>query len=120
VAFALALAAVLVAVVGIVFFTGRGKAGSVASPIESIAILPFVDDAADSDAEYLNDKIAESLINSLSQIPNLSVKARSSVFRYKGKEIDPKKVASELGVQANFLTSPMRHGERESFRNRDN
>src|SRR4029078_12426264 len=41
----------------------------------------------------------ETLINSLSQLPNLRVKARSTVFRYKGKELHPKKLASELNVQ---------------------
>ena len=68
--------------------------------INSIAVMPFVNDSGNADIEYLSDGMTETLINSLSQIPNLSVKARSSVFKYKGKEIDPKKVAAELGVQA--------------------
>jgi serine/threonine-protein kinase len=68
--------------------------------IESIAVMPFVNESGNADVEYLSDGMTETLINSLSQIPNLSVKARSSVFRYKGKEIDPKKIASELNVQA--------------------
>ena len=71
-----------------------------AKQIESIAVMPFVNESGNADVEYLSDGMTETLINSLSQIPNLSVKARSSVFRYKGKEIDPKKVAAELGVQA--------------------
>jgi TolB-like protein/Tfp pilus assembly protein PilF len=76
----------------------RGRNSSVA--IRSIAVMPFVNESGNADLEYLSDGMTETLINSLSQIPNLSVKARSSVFRYKGKEIDPKKVAPELGVQA--------------------
>jgi serine/threonine protein kinase/TolB-like protein/tetratricopeptide (TPR) repeat protein len=68
--------------------------------IESIAVMPFVNESGNADVEYLSDGMTETLINSLSQIANLSVKARSSVFRYKGKEIDPKKIAAELNVQA--------------------
>src|SRR6266567_1320727 len=71
-----------------------------AKSIESIAVMPFVNESGNADVEYLSDGMTETLINSLSQIPNLSVKARSSVFRYKGKEIDSKKIAAELNVQA--------------------
>ena len=56
--------------------------------------------AATSDVEYLSDGMTETLINTLSQLPGLSVKARSSVFRYKGKEVDPQTVGKELDVQA--------------------
>jgi TolB-like protein len=70
-----------------------------AAQIESIAVLPFVNASGNADVEYLSDGMTESLINSLSQLPNLSVKARSSVFRYKGKEVDPQQVATELSVQ---------------------
>jgi TolB-like protein len=69
-------------------------------PIESIAVMPFVNASGNADAEYLSDGITETLINSLSQLPNLSVKARSSVFRYKGTEFDPRTVGGELTVQA--------------------
>lgn len=68
--------------------------------IESIAVLPFVNASGNADVEYLSDGIAETLINSLSQLPKLSVKARSSVFRYKGKEVEPQQVGAELSVQA--------------------
>ena len=66
----------------------------------SIAVLPFANTSGDPNLEYLSDGITESLINSLSQLPNLAVKARSTVFRYKGREADPQKVGSELNVQA--------------------
>src|SRR5207244_2431863 len=66
--------------------------------IKSIAVMPFVNASGNADVEYLSDGMTETLINSLSQLPNLNVKARSTVFRYKGKEFDPKKIASELNV----------------------
>ena len=68
--------------------------------IQSVAVLPFMNTSGNSDVEYLSDGITESLINSLSQLPNLSVKARSTVFHYKGKDVTPQQVGSELSVQA--------------------
>ena len=62
--------------------------------------MPFVNDSGNADVEYLSDGMTETLISSLSQLPNLNVKARSSVFRYKGKETDTKTIGKELGVQA--------------------
>jgi TolB-like protein/Tfp pilus assembly protein PilF len=62
--------------------------------------MPFVNESGNADVEYLSDGMTETLISNLSQLPNLNVKARSSVFRYKGKELDLKKIASELNVQA--------------------
>ena len=70
------------------------------SQISSIAVMPFVNASGNTEIEYLSDGMTESLMNSLSQLPNLSVKARSSVFRYKGKEVEPVAVGNELGVQA--------------------
>jgi len=71
-----------------------------ATSIQSIAVLPFVNESGNTDVEYLSDGMTESLINSLSQLPNLSVKARSTVFRFKGKGATPQQVGSELSVQA--------------------
>lgn len=68
--------------------------------IESIAVMPFVNDSGNADVEYLSDGMTETLISSLTQLPNLNVKARSSVFRYKGKELDTKTIGKELNVQA--------------------
>ena len=68
--------------------------------IQSIAVMPFVNESGNSDVEYLSDGMTETLIGSLSQLPNLNVKARSSVFRYKGKETDAKTIGRELNVQA--------------------
>jgi len=74
--------------------------GKSATAKNSIAVLPFANAGGDPNMEYLSDGITESLINSLSQLPNLAVKARSTVFRYKGQQPDPQKVGSELNVQA--------------------
>ena len=71
--------------------------------IESIAVMPFVNESGNADVEYLSDGMTETLIKSLSQLPNLAVKSRSTVFYYKGKETSPKKIGEELGVQAVLL-----------------
>ncbi len=68
--------------------------------IESLAILPLINEGGDPDTEYLSDGITESIINNLSQLPKLRVMARSTVFRYKGKEVDPQRVGQDLGVRA--------------------
>jgi TolB-like protein/Flp pilus assembly protein TadD len=68
--------------------------------IESIAVMPFVNESGNADVEYLSDGMTETLISSLSQLPNLNVKPRSSVFRYKGKDANPQTIGKELNVQA--------------------
>jgi TolB-like protein/Tfp pilus assembly protein PilF len=68
--------------------------------IESVAVLPFANDSADPDAEYLSDGITETLINKLSEIWDLRVVARSTVFRYKGRDIDTQKAGNDLHVRA--------------------
>jgi serine/threonine-protein kinase len=62
--------------------------------------MPFVNAGSNPDVEYLSDGMTETLINTLAQLPDLTVKARSSVFRYKGKEVEPQTVGNELSVQA--------------------
>ena len=57
--------------------------------IQSIAVMPFGNESGNAGIEYLSDGMTETLISSLSQIPNLNVKARSLVFRYKGQETNP-------------------------------
>jgi len=66
--------------------------------INSLAVLPFTNN--DPATEYLSDGITESLIDSLSRMPNLKVKSSSTVFHYKGREADLKKIGRELGVHA--------------------
>jgi TolB-like protein/Tfp pilus assembly protein PilF/tRNA A-37 threonylcarbamoyl transferase component Bud32 len=75
-------------------YSGRGK------PIDSIAVLPFANASNDPNTEYLSDGLAESLINSLSELPKLRVMSRNSVFRYKGRETDVQTAGRQLGVRA--------------------
>jgi eukaryotic-like serine/threonine-protein kinase len=89
---------ILLSIVSAVAYFGFFAKSS--NQIESIAVMPFVNESKNEDVEYLSDGMTETLINSLSQIPNLSVKARSTVFYYKGKEISPQKIGEELKVQA--------------------
>lgn len=109
---AFGLGIVFIALVSVVYFTGRGKAGDAGTgPIESIAVLPFLDEAAGAETDYLNDKIAESLINSLSRLPKLRVVPRSMVAQYKGQNIDPRTVGRELNVRAVVTGRVRRHGD---------
>ncbi len=71
--------------------------------IASIAVMPFVNESGNDNIEYLSDGMTETLIGSLSTIPNLSIKARSTVFTYKGKEISPQIIGQELNVDAVLL-----------------
>ena len=98
---AASLLAVLIAVGGYAGYRYMGPSGS--KQIESIAVMPFVNESGNADVEYLSDGMTETLIKSLSQVPNLAVKSRSTVFYYKGKETTPKKIGEELGVQAVLL-----------------
>ena len=83
--------------VGLVLLQRSRNSGAA---IQSIAVLPFENQNQDPETEYLSDGVTESIINSLAQLPNVRVIARSSVFRYKGQKIDPLKAGQELGVQA--------------------
>jgi TolB-like protein/Tfp pilus assembly protein PilF len=80
--------------------------------IDSLAVLPLANAGGDANAEYLSDGITESLIYSLSQLPKLRVMARSTVFRYKGKPVDPQEVGRELNVRAVLTGRVVVLGER--------
>jgi len=79
--------------------------------VESIAVIPFVNQDNDPGSEWISDGLTESIINNLTQLPNLKVIARSSVFRYKGKQVDPLAVGKELGVRAVLTGRLMHRGE---------
>ena len=79
--------------------------------ISSIAVLPFVNATADAGNEYLSDGLTESLISTLSQIPDLKVMARSTVFKFKGKEDDPQKIGQSLQVSAVLMGRVTQHGD---------
>jgi serine/threonine protein kinase/tetratricopeptide (TPR) repeat protein len=68
--------------------------------IDSIAVLPFANASADPSMEYLSDGITEGIIDRLSSLPNIKVISRTSAFRYKKRDIEPQKIARELGVEA--------------------
>ena len=90
----------LVAVIATLIVGGRVYFGGAPDRIDSIAVLPFANANGDPNVEYLSDGITVSLINNLSQVPNLTVMSRASVFHYKGREVDPQTVAKDLKVQA--------------------
>jgi TolB-like protein/Tfp pilus assembly protein PilF len=79
--------------------------------ISSIAVLPFVNASNDPNTEYLSDGLTEGLINSLSQVPNLAVMSRSSIFHYKGKDVDPQVVAHDLKVDGVVTGRIVQHGD---------
>jgi len=101
----------LALVVGIVAFAAYRVATKANAAIESIAVMPFVNESGNADVEYLSDGMTEALIRSLSQLPNLNVKARSSVFRYKGKEANPQTIGKELNVQAILTGRVVQRGD---------
>jgi eukaryotic-like serine/threonine-protein kinase len=104
----LAAAVVLVALAAVAYFfytTGGGEA------IDSVAVLPFVNVSADANTEYLSDGISDSVINSLSRLPNLKVKSLSSVLRYKGQQVDAQAVGRELNVKAVLMGRLTQQGD---------
>ena len=87
----------------------RSAAGNKA--LDSVAVLPFTNAAGDPDMEYLSDGITESLIDRLSRVPQLRVVPRSTVFRYKGQEGAPDRIAQDLHVSAVVTGSVGRRGD---------
>jgi len=85
-------------------------------PEKSIAVLPFDNQNRDPDTDYLSDGIPESIIHSLSQLPQLRVMARSTVFSYKGKDVDPRKVGNDLGVGAVLMGRLIQQGDNLAIR----
>jgi serine/threonine protein kinase/Tfp pilus assembly protein PilF len=79
--------------------------------IASLAVLPLVNASGDSDADYLSEGIAESLINSFAELPKLRVAQRNKSFRYAGPDVEVQSVARELGVQAVLSGRIVRRGD---------
>ncbi len=94
-ALAVAVVVLVAAVAAVIIMRGRSSA-----QIDSLAVLPFVNASADPNTDYLSDGITEGVINSLSQLPQMRVMARSTVFRFKGKQDDPRQIGQLLDVQA--------------------
>ena len=80
-------------------------------PVNSLAVLPFVNIALDPDLDYLGDGIAEALINQLSQLPQLRVVSRNSTFRYKGRESETTVIGHELNAEAVLVGRIVKHRE---------
>ncbi len=107
-----AVLAVLVALIAVAgFLAYRSLLSNKTRPIESIAVMPFLNESGSPDVEYLSDGMTESVINSLSQLPGVKVIARSSSFKYKGKEIESQEVARALGVEAILTGRVLQRGE---------
>jgi TolB-like protein/predicted Ser/Thr protein kinase len=100
---------VLVVVIGVAVYLMRG--GPASKKIDSLAVLPFVNATADANNESLSDGLTESLIGTLSQVPDLKVMARSTVFRFKGKDDDPQKIGQQLQVSAVLMGRITQHGD---------
>ncbi len=103
-----ALLAVVALAIIVIALTWRAASGSDA--VDSIAVLPFINETQDSEAEYLTEGITESLINTLSELPELSISSRNAVIQYKGKEQDARKVGQELEVKAVLIGRLTRRG----------
>jgi TolB-like protein len=89
---------ITMAVAGIWYWRASTKAGT--AQIQSIAVIPFVNSGGNADGDFLSDGLTESLIDSLAHVPELKVKSRNSVFRYKGKDVDVQQVGKDLTVDA--------------------
>src|SRR5262245_47984192 len=119
IAFAIAASVILILGVSAFFIfhslrTHPAAVGSVSNAAvlaKSVAVLPFDNQNRDPDIDYLSEGITESIIHSLSQLSQLKVMARSTVFQYKGKEIDPRKVGQDLGVGAVVLGRLQQQGD---------
>jgi eukaryotic-like serine/threonine-protein kinase len=101
----LGVAGLALAAAGVYWFATRPK------PIDSLAVMPFVNVGGDPNAEYLSDGITESLINNLSQLPKLRVVPRTLVSSYKGREADPRKVGQDLHVRAILTGKVVQRGD---------
>ena len=99
---AMALGIIAIATAAIIYLTLREK------PLDSLAVLPFVNVGGNPGSEYLSDGITESIINNLSQLPKVSVRSFSSVARFKNKDVDPQEAGRALKVQA-VLTGRLVH-----------
>jgi serine/threonine protein kinase/tetratricopeptide (TPR) repeat protein len=103
-----AVAALVIVALLVIAFRDSPPAGST-TRINSLAVLPFSN--SDPGSEYLSDGITESLIENLSQLPDLKVKSSSTVFHYKGRDTDPKQIGRELGVHALLSGNVVQRGD---------
>src|SRR6202162_2562291 len=103
----IAVATAFVLIAAAYFVRSRGAT----QKVSSIAVLPFVNATADPNNEYLGDGLTESLISTLSQLPDLKVMARSTVFRFKANQDDPQQIGQTLQVGAVLVGRITKHGD---------
>ncbi|HKX84836.1 MAG TPA: hypothetical protein VJL58_11490, partial [Pyrinomonadaceae bacterium] len=93
-------------VIGVVFIAAVGIGAywlygtRTSSQIDSVAVLPFENATGDPGMDYLSEGLSESLIDKLSELPQLTVIARYSSFKYRGADVDLQDVADKLHVRA--------------------
>jgi serine/threonine protein kinase/tetratricopeptide (TPR) repeat protein len=104
-----AVAAALALAIGGGYYFLHGR--SPAAKATSIAVLPFVNATSDPNNEYLSDGLTESLIGTLSQLPDVKVMARSTVFRFKNSDDDPQKIGKDLNVGTVLMGRVTQHGD---------
>jgi eukaryotic-like serine/threonine-protein kinase len=102
--------AVLIAITAFLAWRFFHSRSSDATPIHSIAVLPFANASKDSEMDYLGEGISEEITNSLSRLPNLQVMARSTVSHYKSRQDDPQGVGHDLHVDAVLTGRVVEHG----------
>ena len=103
--------AACIATIGLTVVGTRYLRSDRAAQIDSIAVLPFTNVNGDDNSEYLSDGVTDSVIDNLSQLPNLRVMARSTVFRYKGKDTDPQIIGHDLRVSTVLTGRLMQRGD---------
>ena len=111
-------ASLLIAVAVFVFIVllaavliSRDHLSGTADAIDSVAVLPFANESSDPDLDYLSDGLTENTINGLSQLPGLRVVPRTTMFRYKGRQVEPERVGKELGVRVVVLGRINKRGD---------
>jgi TolB-like protein/Tfp pilus assembly protein PilF len=109
-AFILSVAAIAVIALAASAYLYLSRSKNTASK-NSIAVLPLVNASNDPNTEYLSDGISEALINSLTELQQLRVIARSTAFRYKGRDVDPQTVGRELNVQTVLMGRVRQFGD---------
>ena len=106
-----AIAAAVVSIALVAVYVSR-RTTTVHAPIDSLAVLPFINATRDPQSEVLADGMTETIINKLAELPQLKVISRSTVFRFKGKDTDPQKVGHELKVSSVLTGRIMEVGNR--------
>ena len=109
------VASIIAILVLVAVFFGYRYFATGAGTINSIAVLPFTNASGEKETEFLSDGLAETLINNFTKIPDLKVAARSSAFRFRGREGEPKEIGRELGVGSVLTGRLLQRGDTVSI-----